>query len=68
MANTNQRCIIIKTRWPAEQRDSHTIEIIVPCGNGPFILNPEFVKTHKLTDVDIDNAEHAVLQEIAIVR
>jgi len=55
-------------RWAVKQTGPNSIEVLIPVGNGPSILNPEFAKQENLSDGELNKAEMAVLESIAIIR
>jgi len=55
-------------RWPVKQIGPQKIEVQIPIGDGPQVLDQRFVVAQKLSDKECDEAEYAVLQTIAIVR
>jgi len=62
------RTIVLHTRWPAEQVGEQTIEIHVPeHAEGAAIISPQFATQQRLSDVELDAAEFAVLRAIAIM-
>lgn len=61
---TNHR---FQFRWPVKQTGPNSVEMIVPRGQGPTILNPDFCEAQKLSDAEVDRAEDEVLRAIAII-
>jgi hypothetical protein len=56
-----KRIVIQHSRWPIKQVAENVVEVHIPLGDGPTILNPEFVELHRLNDKDIEEAEFQVL-------
>jgi len=55
-------------RWPVKQLAEKQIEVQIPIGDGPPVLDQRFIQAHKLSDREIDEAEYGVLESIAIIR
>ena len=55
-------------RWPIRVINDHDVEMEVPIGNGPAILNLDFIKDANLSDHEQDDAVSAVIRAIAIIR
>jgi hypothetical protein len=64
MAN---KILSFQFRWPIKQSGPQSIEVLIPLGNGPQVLNPEFCKEMALSDGEQDKAESLVLRAIAII-
>ena len=60
--------IPIQFRFPIEQTNLQELNILIDRNSGPSMFNVEFVKHTQLTDHEIENAEIAVLKEIAILK
>lgn len=63
------RIINYSFRWPIKLAGEKQIEVQVPLSMaGTPILNPEFCDAQDLSIAERDEAEHQVLESIAIIR
>jgi hypothetical protein len=55
-------------RWPVKPIGPQEIVVEIPMGNGPAVLNQQFVESQELSAKEIDEAEYRVLESIAIIK
>ena len=54
-------------RWPIRPTSDVSVEMTVPLGDGPAILNAQFCSEHNLSEPEIAKAEGEVIRAIAII-
>ncbi len=54
-------------RWPIRPTSDVSVEMTVPIGEGPSIINPQFATEQSLGDGELLKAEAAVIRAIAII-
>jgi hypothetical protein len=55
-------------RWPVIVVDPRVVEVQIPVGDGPSVLNPEFTRDYGLSDKECELAEDSALRSIALVQ
>ena len=55
-------------RWPVVQTDEQSVEVVIPLDGASEILNKEFCRELRLSDVEIDEAQTAVLRVVALIK
>lgn len=58
--------IKVETRWPAKQIGEKELEIRVPLGDGPPIINPAFAGEAELTEKEYYSAEYQAIKALAV--
>ena len=64
----NIRIIPLSFRFPVKQSGEKEIEVQIPIGNGPSLINPDAVDHFRLSEREAEEAEHAALKEIVIIK
>jgi len=60
--------VSMKFRWPVNQIAEKEIEVKIPVGNGPPLINPAAIDSLQLSTREVVDAEAAALRELVVLK